>query len=280
MQRTFRRLAALLMIMGWAVPLRAQGKATVTGTVVDDDQHPLQGALLQILGTDRIALTNEAGTYALDGVEPGVITVNASKDGYITRQITGLRVAADKPTTLNFRLGRRRSAGTVATSPSPVEGELVLSFQLIRPIATRTTDKALAGVDSALRSLFQWQGYQLLSDAMITSDPPGQAPLQTSQFLDAGGERYVLNVQIESADREKVRLAVSLAGESRQRSTGNAATGIPTGLSQIAPLLHTTVTVLYGHTVILGTTHTGAAAAPGSGDGTLILTVKPRVQSQ
>lgn len=81
MPAVLRRLPLLLALLA-AAPLTAQ---TVRGTVVDEAQRPVAGALVVLVAADSSAsggaLTDEQGRFTL-GARPGRYTVRAERTGY------------------------------------------------------------------------------------------------------------------------------------------------------------------------------------------------------
>ena len=47
-----------------------KGEITVTGTVVDENQEPLIGVIVTVLGTDKKVTTNQSGQFAIPQVKP------------------------------------------------------------------------------------------------------------------------------------------------------------------------------------------------------------------
>ena len=86
-----------------APPAHAQLEATrVTGTVVDADGRPLEGATVEILGTDRRAVTGASGTYRLD-VPPGRYWILTRRVGYAPVRVA-VTLGAARPRSLPFEL--------------------------------------------------------------------------------------------------------------------------------------------------------------------------------
>ncbi len=83
----------------------AQEKATVTGTVTDQDMDgaPLAFASVTIKGTLITTNTNENGTYTLT-TDPGTFTVVFDFIGYDSKEVE-VTVAAGETTTLNQEIG-------------------------------------------------------------------------------------------------------------------------------------------------------------------------------
>jgi hypothetical protein len=262
-----------LVMLAAPAPMLAQGTAIVEGRVLDEMRRPLIDAVVLLQGTLMSARTDMQGNYSIKGIPAGTVTLRAQAPNRKPFELSGLRLIEGQTVTQNFMLEG------MPPRQRPMEGGILLRFQLIRPIAARTTDKSIVGIDSVLRELFQWNGYQLLSQAAVTSDLPGPGSVQTSQQLQVDGEPYTLVVSIDSVTPQKVRMRVSLTGIVR-RATPSSAGGKTVQSASLAVLLSTTVTVSFGHTAVIGTTQTGTMAAGGAGNGTLILVVKPEMRTQ
>ena len=74
-------LALLLAFWGPADAL-AQDTGTVTGTITDENQKPLPGAQVVVVGTQRGSVTDGQGTYTISGTPTGQIEVQAKFVGY------------------------------------------------------------------------------------------------------------------------------------------------------------------------------------------------------
>ena len=81
-----RQLASLLVLT--AVPIVASAQVVrVSGTVVDERQTPIQGALVRITGSDTAMTTGPSGTFSFGSVVPGGVIVTASLFGYEPRTV-------------------------------------------------------------------------------------------------------------------------------------------------------------------------------------------------
>ena len=116
-------------------------------------------------------------------------------------------------------------------------------------------------IDSVLRDLFQWPGYELLSQAAVVSDMPRACLpfVSTRQSLNANGQAYDLNIQVDSLVQQQLRIHVRLTRLARAPGTGTRGSGTSGDQApmQLKTLLSTTVTVGLGHTVVLGSTQPG-----------------------
>lgn len=274
-----RRILTYVVSLGFllAATMPAQQLGKIQGTIRDvASGKPIPRAFVTIPGTSFRAAANGEGFYTLENIPAGIISVRAGYVGYQAHEIAGLRILAGQTLIEDF---------TLAASPvelrqlSPVPSVL-LRFQLIRPVATRTIDQAIMPIDSVLRDLFQWTGYRLLSATTMTSDLPvsvnwggNGSPTFSQTALSVDGEDYELSVSVISFEPPQIKLSVSLAGVIPGSPTrGGASAGL-----QRKMLLNTTVTVNMGRTVVLGGTQPGGGR--GGMAGTLILAVKPEMRS-
>ena len=271
-------LAVLLAGVG---QVSGQGNGRIEGTVKSTDNRPIVNARVFIVGETGSTGTNAQGHYALASVPSGTTSIRVNATGFIPFEVTGVRVLAGQTLTQDFRLEPRTppdvgiATNAFENASITVPMSVLLRFQLLRPVSTRTTDKAIMPIDSVLRDLFQWPGYELLAQAAIMADLPRTSAgrVMTQQSFNADGETYTLRVLVDSTLRQRVRLNVNLSGIVSlpgPLSTGSQGRGT---LTQRTDLLSTTVTVGFGHTVVLGSTQPGGGR--GGMNGTLILTVRP-----
>ncbi len=122
---------ALALLLAVAPALRAQRPATrdgtgvVAGQVIDaSNAEPRAGASVTIAGTQRGAIADAQGRYAIGGVHAGSVIVRARLLGY--KQIDDtVAVRAGETTLVNFRLTTEAAIlGAVRTSARPVEREI------------------------------------------------------------------------------------------------------------------------------------------------------------
>jgi hypothetical protein len=226
--------------------------------------------------------TDASGAYIIDNIPAGVVQIEARHIGFKPRAVAGFRaIAGQTAAGLDFTL--EAAAVTLheishpgAAAATRGASALLLRFQLIRPTATRTTDRALMPIDSVLRDLFQWPGYQLLAQSALTLDMPmgvewggNGASSSTQTMLNVDGKSYDLSVRVDTTAPPRIKMAVLLMGLAQPAPAKSAVN------SQLErkTLLSTTVTVGLGHTVVLGSTQPGGGR--GGMGGTLILTVTP-----
>lgn len=274
-------LAVLVASLSAAAGASAQGTGRIEGVVKAADGKPLAGARVTITGTTLLGVADAQGRYAIEAIPVGTVQVEARFINYKPRALAGLRIPLDKTVSqLDFTLEPaavtlRELAPGSASAGAP---GLLLRFQLIRPIATRTTDKMLLPIDSVLRDLFQWPGYQLLAQSALTLDMPMSvewggtgASSSTQTMLNVEGKSYDLSVRVDTTAPPRVKMTVSLVGLTQAAASKSLT---PTMDRKI--LLSTAVTVGLGRTVVLGSTQPGGGR--GGMSGTLILTVSPAMR--
>lgn len=78
---------------------------TLSGTVkARKGGLPLEGALVEITGAGRSAVTNEDGAYTIPGVAPGRYDIRASKAGYVSLTRADQAINAGETTVVHFAL--------------------------------------------------------------------------------------------------------------------------------------------------------------------------------
>ncbi len=100
----FTVLACLLAL----TPLAAQNYGEITGTVADPSGAVIAGATVTITneatGVARTAETNEAGSYDVPFLNPGVYTITAELDGFRTSRTAGRVIQIGDVAQVNFTL--------------------------------------------------------------------------------------------------------------------------------------------------------------------------------
>ena len=71
-------------------------------------------------------------------------------------------------------------------------GSPTLQFRIIEADGVAVRDTSIADVESALRGLFRFRGYRLVTEAMLT----GAQGAEARQPLSGGGARYMLETRI------------------------------------------------------------------------------------
>ena len=104
MTRHVRKVLALFGLAFAPLVAGAQGSGTISGTVVDrDTRQPIQEAQVQIVGTQRGAMTNQQGRYSISGVPAGTYQIVARRIGYAPSQQPAT-LGAGATTTVDFAL--------------------------------------------------------------------------------------------------------------------------------------------------------------------------------
>lgn len=157
-------LALLVAVFGAPATLSAQGSATVQGTITDSvARRPIPGVQVQIVGSGRGALTDDAGRYTIRGVPSGAVTVRAQRLGFraAERQVT---LGAGETVTADFTLH------TVATVLSEVvvtgygtSSRAEVSSAVSQVAAEAIQNTPVAGVDAALQG--KAPGVQVVQNA-------------------------------------------------------------------------------------------------------------------
>ncbi len=260
-----------LLLVATRSSVLAQGTATVEGHVTDAQHRAVADVIIRVMGTGFTTRTNSEGFYSMRDVPMGLITLRADCGGYESLEYSELRLAPGQKMTLDFTL--------VALPPPPPGSGLVFRFQLLQPTDAPTSDRALGGIDEALRGRFRWKGYRLLTQAVVASDLPGRVPLQSVQALEADGEQYELSVIIDSVSGQGVQMHVTLNGWIRLPNSSADNRRPPDGNMRRTTLLGTTVTAAFGHTFVLGSAQTSRSGSrSGTANGTLILVVTPELR--
>lgn len=142
-------------------------------------------------------------------------------------------------------------ARVLAQLDRPQPGVL-LHYQLIRADGAAAHDPAIADVEDALRKLFRFAGYRLLSQAVISASAQGPA----EQTIEVNGQVYTLTAAV---------LGIQGSGDS---STVRLGTRLRWGETT---LIETTVTLRSNQSAVLGNAELSKPS------GTLILVVRPEI---
>src|SRR5579883_3006562 len=124
MERRILRIAAGLMLAAAAKAQTSRG--TVSGTVTDASGGVVTGAhvLLTQSATSarRSALTNEAGLYRFDAVDPGTYVVRVTHAGFNAFEASGVSVEANRTTVTDVPLevGSETTAVQVNSESEPL----------------------------------------------------------------------------------------------------------------------------------------------------------------
>src|SRR5512134_3555241 len=100
MRKTSAFLAVFsLVTIAPSIPVRAQGPTTgaIDGVVTDTAGVPLPGVRLEARSPSlqgwRPAVTDGSGRYRMPSLPPGLYTVSATLDGFVSQEEIAIRVA-------------------------------------------------------------------------------------------------------------------------------------------------------------------------------------------
>ncbi len=124
-----RRLIPLFLL---TIALSAVSRAqivggSISGTVRDTTGAAISGATVEIrnveTGTTRTVTSDAAGRYAAPSIPVGTYSVTASREGFTTQTLTGIRLVVAQSATIDLSLaiGKVQQEVTVAATPATVE---------------------------------------------------------------------------------------------------------------------------------------------------------------
>jgi hypothetical protein len=103
----YARAAMLLCAVNGCV-FAQDYRASLLGTVVDPSRAPVPSATVKATKEDtnvsRETQTNQAGVYALVGLDPGTYTITVSANGFTTARRTGIILLTNDKLSMNFSL--------------------------------------------------------------------------------------------------------------------------------------------------------------------------------
>lgn len=216
----------------------------------------------------RVAILGLAGAFLLGcgrNSELEVQTFNLEhRSGYEAAQLIDPYVYRDRegapgtlsvlPNAISVREtpdNLARIARVLAEFDEPIPS-VRLRFQLIQADSFQDEDPAIREVVEELRSLFRFQGYRLLGEALVTLDGGGGGPQDFEQRFFGVEESFMVQAEVSMDRPGTVRLQPVYL---YQEDTGDR-------------LLQTSVSVSMGQTVVIG----GARAL--RGNESYILTVR------
>ncbi len=133
-----------LLLLGLGVATAQTSRGTVTGTVTDPSGATIPGATVELAGQGtggvRSSVSNDAGLYRFDAVDPGVYDLQVKAGGFRTFSVKGMVVQAGLGATIDARmeLGDAQAMVEVTASPvalqveAPVRGGNVEQTQIIQ----------------------------------------------------------------------------------------------------------------------------------------------------
>ncbi|MFO7447860.1 MAG: TonB-dependent receptor [Ignavibacteriaceae bacterium] len=131
-----RKKLLTLILLFTAYWLSAQTTGKISGKVTDENDEPVYGANVVLLGTGLGAAADFEGSYFVINIPPGVYNVNVSAVGYTTKKIENVDVRAGLTTNLDVKI----SASAVGMQ------EIVVSYT--RPPVQKDLTSKMQGFDS------------------------------------------------------------------------------------------------------------------------------------
>ncbi len=202
------------------------------------------------LDVQTFNLEHRSGYEAAELIHPYVFGDRAQNPG-------NMSATADAITVRETRDNLEKIGRVLADFDQPIPG-IRLHFQLIEADSFEEEDPAIADVVTELRSLFRFEGYRLLAEAMIPVAGGSQQPQEFSQrFLGVDNP-----IMVEAGARVLRSGAVRLEPV-QLRDTWNE-------------LMSTSVNVMPGQTIVIGGTQARTRLVDGSpsSEAVLILTVR------
>ena len=100
-----KRLLPLLIILFLSLNLNAQtNTGSLVGIVKDSAGIPLDGVVIKLKSTYLGAVTDYTGKYKVDGITPGIYTVQVSAIEYKTVEYTNIKIEENVQKELNIIL--------------------------------------------------------------------------------------------------------------------------------------------------------------------------------
>ena len=119
-------------------PMQAQPTTSIRGTVtLSQDNSPVAGAYVLLLGANDIVMTNSDGTYEIEGLQAGSYEVLVQRE-HLTAEMQTAVVETGKTATLDFALSLARihEELTVTTTSSGSIGTALEAFNAISVVDT------------------------------------------------------------------------------------------------------------------------------------------------
>lgn len=176
---------ALMLISSTAAAAQEVGSSgRISGTVVDQaTRQPLSGVILEVLGSDRGALTGIQGEFVLDRVPLGMHTLRVQALGYATRHMSEVAVTAGQTVQLHVELESTVLAmeGVVVRSYFAKPAGVVGSTYSMSPDEIRRAPGAMGDVARLVQTL---PGVVPTSDQRNDLVVRGGSPYENLTLLD------------------------------------------------------------------------------------------------
>ena len=178
MYRVVRSLVLTLALLSAATGARAQ-TASLRGRVVDaTDLRGVPGVIVTVLPGPTRTLTDGDGRFVLDGLAPGVVTVETEVLGYAPALQAEVVMQPSRSTWVEFRLEPRAVAieGLVVRAPAfPVLDAAPTSVQVLANEELRRTPGGLLDISRTLLSLPGVAGaVDNRNDLLVRGGGPGE----------------------------------------------------------------------------------------------------------
>lgn len=175
----FRVLLALaLAVMGRPALVQAQ-TATLTGQVLDADTRvPLPGALVTVQPQGIQAISDDRGRFRMEGVEPGMVSLEVSYLGYAPAAETSIMARTSRPTFVSLEL----RPAAIEVEGITVEADVFRSREDAPTSTQRLTEVEIrrnpGGIGDISRSLLSLpgvlSGVDNRNDILVRGGGPGE----------------------------------------------------------------------------------------------------------
>jgi hypothetical protein len=170
-------VAALLI--GCAATGASGQTATLRGRVLDaGDLRPIPSATVTVLDVGVRVLTGPEGLFSMDGLSPGVVSVEVAVLGYETTVETAVVLQTSRSTYVEFRLSRQalELEGIVVGAPAfRIPAAAPTSVRILAAEELRRTPGGLADVSRTLLSLpGVLGGVDNRNDLLVRGGGPGE----------------------------------------------------------------------------------------------------------
>jgi len=170
-----------LLLVLWVVSTGpASGQtATLTGRILDvETRAPLAGAVVTVLPQGLDALSNDQGRFRLEGVEPGMVRLEATYLGYATGVETSVLARTSRPTFVSFELKQvaiEVEGITVAADAFRGREDAPTSTQRLTEVEIRRNPGGFGDISRSLLSLpGVLGGVDNRNDLLVRGGGPGE----------------------------------------------------------------------------------------------------------
>jgi TonB-dependent receptor len=100
--KTYFRIFTLIIFSSIQLISFAQA-GSISGVVKDkNNNNPLESAKVMLMGVNKMAISDAAGTFSIPSVEPGTYVMEVRFMGYLSQKIENITVKAGQNTVVNF----------------------------------------------------------------------------------------------------------------------------------------------------------------------------------